>query len=99
MKRKQRRHEEEDEKAFPELGHMIPWPARPAAKKRPRPEPKPTEGGGGNAEQELDLLKRRQDHLQRSAAAALASQYAIPLPAAEIAARLVDQAMRDAMMT
>ena len=103
LKRKQIKQEEQEEKdkeTFPDLGRMVPWPAKPVAKKRPRPAPRAQEEeGGGGDEQELSQLRRRQAHLQQSVAAALAVKFAIPLPAAESATREVEQAMRDAMTT
>ena len=102
MNRKKREQEEVDKKIFPDLGKEVPWPAKPVAKKRPQPpQPSAHEEGGGAAkqEQELTRLRQRQAQLQQNAAAVLAVKFAIPITAAESAARIVDQAIQDAMTT
>ena len=93
LNRKKREQEEVDKKIFPGLGKVIPCPAKPAAKKRPRPAERE---GAEEQEQELARLRLRQAQLQQNAAAVLAVKFSIPLPAAESAARIVDQAIQEA---
>ena len=71
----------------------LPSPEPPAAK---HPDPGPAEEGGG-AERSLAILQLRQDQLQQCAAAALAKQFKIPMPAAAAAAKVVDRALGEAV--
>ena len=64
----------------------LPSPEPPAAK---HPDPGPAEEGGGAERTQLSQLQKR-------AAAALAKQFHIPLPAAEAAATAVDRALVEA---